>query len=125
MSRLLCQQENGIYFLCLVLMQKDRIEDSLHACSVTECPHRSRPSPHLLKSSFNVVCCPYTLPKYRVREEKACEEIVYIIKETLHGQGIPILPSFLPSSRPLSRLNYLFFMILDKYAPFCVTHKEA
>lgn len=43
--------------------------------------------------------------EYRVCEEKACEEIVHIIKETLHGQGIPILPSFLPSSRPLSRVK--------------------
>lgn len=61
MSRLLRQQEDGIYFLCLVLMQKDRIEDSLHACSVAECSHGLRPSPHLLESCFNGVCCPHAL----------------------------------------------------------------
>ena len=84
MSRLMCQQEGGIHFPCLVLMYEDRIEDSVHAGSVAEYSHRSCPPPYLLESSFNMVGSPYHLAEGRVLKLKTGEEFLDVGKETLH-----------------------------------------
>ena len=76
MSRLLCQQENGIDFLRFILIHKDCIEDSVHARLVAEDAHWPCPPSYLFEPSFDVVCSSYSLPENRVFKLETGEEVL-------------------------------------------------
>ncbi len=68
MSRPMCQQEDGIHFLCFVLVHEDCIENPIHTGPVAEYAHRSRPPSYFSESSLDKVRGPYTLPEGRIVE---------------------------------------------------------
>jgi hypothetical protein len=80
----MCQHEDGIHILRLILVHKDCVEDSIHACPVTEYAHRPCPPSYFFEPSFNVVRSAYAFAGYRVFKDKTGEEILYIGKETFH-----------------------------------------
>jgi hypothetical protein len=105
MSRLLCQQENGIRFICLVLVHKYRIKDSVHTRSVAEYPHGPCPPSHLFESPFDMVRRPYALTEGEIREFETGEKVVNVSKETLYRRGVRLFPLPAPLPRLMPRFG--------------------
>ena len=105
MSNLLCQQEDGVQFLRLVLIHEDRIKDPVHTRSVAEYAHRSCSPPYLSESSFNEIRRPYALPEVRVLKLEAGKEILDIGEQALHRSRVLLFPFLLPLPSPLPGLE--------------------
>ena len=107
-SSILCHPEDGACSLLGILIDKDSIEDSIHARPVTEDPHGSCPPFYLTEYPFNGVGGPHLLPEGWIRERKTGQQFIEVIPETLDCPGINILPSV----RPLSCVGACLLIVL-------------
>ena len=83
-SSVLCQHKDRAHSQVYVLIHEYRIEDPLHARSVTEHAHRTCSSPYLPEPSLDGVGCPDRFAEVCVGELKTGEQVLEVIPETLH-----------------------------------------
>jgi len=89
--------KNIVHPIAYVLIKEYRIEYPLNAGSVLKDPHRPRSPAHFTKDALNGIGGSYLPSEDGIGKDKAGEEFVKVVPETLHRVRIDIAPCIGPS----------------------------